>query len=82
VDKIQIAKTVLSTAAGIGAAKVVAQVIANNTNPENVKDKIQIVVGAAVIGGIVRDAAKEYTDRTVDEVVTLYNEQIKPRLNK
>jgi hypothetical protein len=82
VDKIQIAKTVLSTVAGIGASKVVASVIANNTSPESVKDKVLMYAGAAAIGGMVSDAARKYTDKAVDDAVALFNDHVKPRLNK
>ncbi len=81
-DKIKLAKTVISTVVGLGASKVVAQVIANNTHPEDMKDKIMLFAGAAAIGGMVSDAAKKYTDKSVDQVVDLYHQQIKPKFQK
>lgn len=61
-------KLVTSTIVGLGVTKIVTTTIKNNVNPETVVDTITITAGSFVIGGMVADASKKYTDETIDKI--------------
>lgn len=61
-------KFAVSGVVGIGAGKIARTVIANNVDPQNLLDKITTVAGAWAIGGLVATAAKDHSDKTIDEV--------------
>ncbi|QEQ94357.1 hypothetical protein SEA_OLGASCLOVER_57 [Gordonia phage OlgasClover] len=61
-------KLVTSTIVGLGVTKIVTTTIKNNVNPETVVDTITITAGSFVIGGMVADASKQYTDNTIDKI--------------
>lgn len=61
-------KKIVKWIVGMCAGFTVADVIANNTHPEKARHKAEVFVGGAVIGGIVAEAAEDYTDRAIDEI--------------
>lgn len=61
-------KLVASTIVGVGTGKIVGTIIRNNVQPETIVDTITIYAGGMVIGGMVADAAKTYTDNTIDQI--------------
>jgi hypothetical protein len=71
-DKIKLAKGIASLVVGSSSGYVVAQVIKNNTDPETVIDKIKLVSGTFVLGSMVSDLSKDYTDTKIDELVAWY----------
>lgn len=78
-NKIDLAKKVVSTIVGMGTTKIVHQTIKNNTNPENVADTVTIAVASVAIGSMVVDATRAYTDQKIDEAVAWWNENITNR---
>ena len=66
-SKRDIAKKMTAFVVGAGVTKIVAGVIANNTAPTRVTDKVSIVAAAFVLGGIAADAASKYTDSQIDK---------------
>lgn len=66
-QKLDIAKKISSTIVGIGTGKIVGDVIANNTTPQNVIDKITIGGAGIVIGSMSAAATKAHTDKMVEE---------------
>ncbi|UVK59341.1 hypothetical protein SEA_PHEROBRINE_58 [Gordonia phage Pherobrine] len=61
-------KLITSTIVGLGTTKIVTTIIKNNVNPETVVDTVTITAGSFVIGGMVADASKAYTDKTIDSI--------------
>lgn len=68
-NKIDIAKTVISTIVGTGSSKIVHGIIANNVPIANNIDKVTVASASAVIGYAASDISKNYTNAKVDEVV-------------
>lgn len=61
-------KLITSTIVGLGTTKIVTTIIKNNVQPETVVDAVTITAGSFVIGGMVADASKKYTDDTIDKI--------------
>ncbi|QPL14703.1 hypothetical protein SEA_SCHWARTZ33_58 [Gordonia phage Schwartz33] len=61
-------KLITSTIVGLGTTKIVTTIIKNNVNPETIVDTVTITAGSFVIGGMVADASKKYTDETIDKI--------------
>lgn len=76
-SKLSIVKGAINIVVGLGTSKIVADIIRNNTNPTTVVDKVSTVSAAFVIGSMVGDATKEYTDAKIDEIVAWWNEHVK-----
>lgn len=81
-EKIALVKKAVTFVVGVGTTQIVRTVIQRVVEPETVKDRILVGAGSMAIGGMVADATKSYTNRQIDEIVTLWNEEIKPRLNR
>lgn len=74
-DKLEVAAKVSAMIFGAGAGFVAKNVLANNLDePENLKQKVQIVAGTLVIGGMVGKQAKLYTTETIAHGIEQYNE--------
>lgn len=81
-NKLDIAKKAVSFVVCAGTTKIVSQIIANNTQPKNTIDLVSMTAGGFVVGAIVADASRKYTDEKIDELATWWNENVKPKLNK
>lgn len=75
--KLEIAKAATSFIVSVGASKITAQIIKNNTNPESVTEAVAMTGGAIVLGMIVADATKKYTDNMIDEIAAQCNKLLK-----
>lgn len=67
--KLELFKLTASFVVGSTTAKVVKEIIQNNTDPATVSDKTAVAVGSYVLGAIAAGAAKEWTDAKIDELV-------------
>ena len=74
--KIDIAKRVVSTVVGLGATKVVNSIIVNNTNPKTVTDTVTIASASFVLGSMVADRTREYTDAKIDEAHKWWSDNV------
>ena len=81
-NKIAIAKSIARFVVGTSAAHCASSIITNSLKPESVVQKVEVVVGAVAIGGMVQDAAKTWTDKQIDELVEAYDEHIRPKFKK
>lgn len=79
--KLDLFKKAVSVAVGFGASAIAHQIIANNVVIEKPHQKVTIPLASAAIGGVVADAAQDYTDNFIDEAAALWNEHIRPRLS-
>lgn len=82
IDKTKIAKFAVSAVVVSGTSKIVKGVVENNTNPERLTDKVALYAGVWVLSGIVAEKAKKHTDAAIDNAVTWWDENVKPRLQK
>lgn len=81
-NKLDIAKMVTSFVVGAGTSKIVTGIIQNNTSPEKLTDQVAIVAGGVVLGSMVADLSKKYTNDKIDEIALWYAENIKPKFAK
>jgi hypothetical protein len=81
-EKIALVKLAVSAVVGAGTSRIVSGIVKNNTSPEKVTDVVSIVAGTWVLGGIVADVSKKYTDAKIDNAVDWWNENVKPKLQK
>ena len=77
--KLELTKAVTSFVVTSGTTKIVNGIIRNNTDPEKVTDTVSIAAASVVIGMMVGDATKKYTDEKIDEFAAWYNKNVKNR---
>lgn len=53
---------------GSSAGYIFSQVVKNNVHPENKYDQVRTFVGSAVLGTMVADMAKDWTDTKIDKI--------------
>lgn len=76
--KIKAAKDIATSIVGLSTARVVHQIIRNNVDDiETPADHVAVLAASFAIGGMVSDAAREYTDATIDKTVAWYRETFK-----
>lgn len=71
--KLDIVKAAATFVVGAGTTKIVAGVIKNNTNPDNLADQVAVASAGFVIGSMAANATKDYTDKTIDQIAELYH---------
>lgn len=81
-NKLDIAKNVVKIVVCAGTTKIVSGIIANNTDPTKITDKVAIVSASFVLGSMAADAASKYTNAKIDELAEWYETNIKDRFNK
>ncbi len=65
-----------------GTRQIIKAIVANNVEPENTREKIQVETASFAISAVVANAARSYTDEKIEAAFTFYNETVKPRLKK
>lgn len=75
--KLEITKAVTSFVVGAGTSKIITQIIKNNTSPENVTETVTMTAGAVVLGMMVADVSKKYTDTKIDEIADWWTKNVK-----
>lgn len=78
-DKLKIAKRVVSTIVGIGTTKIVQGIIENNVDTEHVASKVTVGAASAAIGYAASEATASYTDSKIDEIAAWWTENITKR---
>lgn len=73
-NAIAITKKAVSLLIAAGVSKIVNDVIANNVAIEKTHQKVTVPLASIAIGGVVADAASDYTDNLIDETVDLCKE--------
>lgn len=74
--KTEFAKGAVAFIVGTGTAKVVKEIIKNNTDPTTVTDKAAIVIASYVLGCIAADASKVWTDAKIDKLIELWQKAV------
>lgn len=78
-NKIDLAKKIISTIVGIGAGKIVSGIIENNVDTTAVTSKVTVAAASTVIGFAAADATSAYTDKKIDEIVAWWDTNITNR---
>ena len=73
-DKIDFAKKTVSFIVGLGTSKIVRDIIKNNVDVETVIDQVTVTSTSFVIGSMVKEATREYTDAKIDKLVNKIEE--------
>jgi len=81
-NKTEITKKLVSAVVGFGTAKVVKEIIKNNTNPDTVTDKAAVAVAGYVLGAIAADASKVWTDEKIDRLIEWWIKNVAEKLPK
>jgi hypothetical protein len=68
-DKLTAAKFVIHALAASGTAKVVKDIIANNTTVESTKDQVLVWIGSGVIGSLVSDVGSQHVIARMDKIL-------------
>lgn len=71
--KLEITKKIASTVVGVGAGKIVGNIILNNLPSGGIVTKITVLAGSIVIGMMASDATANYTSAKIDEAVAMWN---------
>lgn len=79
-DKIDIFKKAANYVVGASVTRVVASVVSNNILAEKTLDRVAVKIGVYVIGGMVSNVSKSFTDAKIDEAVTFWNNHVRPRI--
>jgi hypothetical protein len=70
--KLKTTKLIVSYVFGYSASFVVGGIIANNVAPRNKLEQAEILVGSFVLGSIISDYARKYTDQQIDNAIVLW----------
>jgi hypothetical protein len=69
---IAIAKLLAKGIVHLGTGSIVSAIIKNNITPETTIQKVTVPASAFILGAIISDAAKDYTDNFIDETVDMF----------
>lgn len=75
--KLELIKNTASIIVGVGTTKIVTAIIANNVPQEKLTDKVTVTGAGVVIGSMVADKTKEYTDAQIELAATWWKANIK-----
>jgi hypothetical protein len=76
-NKLDLTKTVVSFVVGSGATKIITSIVKNNVQPENVTETVTVFAGGTVLGMMVADVSKKYTDTKIEEVASWWRENVR-----
>ena len=80
--KLDLTKKAVSVVVGLGTSKIVGDIIKNNVSPEKTHEIVTVYAGSFVLGSMVADISRQYTDQKIDEIAKWWTENITPKLNK
>lgn len=75
-SNVTIAKAIVSLIVGAGTSQIVKDIVKNNTDPENIYQKVTIFLGAIAIGGVVAQQAQKYSDEKIDGIIRIWQQVI------
>jgi len=79
VDKLKIAKRVVSTIVGVGTTKIVQGIIENNVDTDHITSKVTVGAASAAIGYAASEKTSSFTDAKIDELAAWWTENITKR---
>lgn len=74
--KLELIKTAATVVVGAGTTRIVTGIISSNVPQEKVTDKVTVPAAGVVIGMMVAEKTKAYTDAFIDEVAVWYKNTV------
>jgi hypothetical protein len=74
--KLEITKIAVTTIVGFGASKIASSICINNTQPDNIADKVMVHSAAFVVGMMASEVTRKYTNAKIDEIADWYNRNV------
>lgn len=74
--KTKLAKNAVALVVGFTTAKVVKEIIRNNTTAAEATDKAAVFIASAILGAIAADAAKEWSDEKLDRLIDWWTKTV------
>lgn len=68
IDTREVTKRIVSTIVGLGTAKIVNDIVQNNTDTNKLHQKVEVKASAFVMGAMAADKSQQYTDAKIDEM--------------
>ena len=75
-NPLTLTRKVISTAASLGAGKIVGSIVASTTPQNNLYQKVTVRTGAFVMGYMLGDAIDHYLEKKQVEIETWWHENI------
>jgi hypothetical protein len=80
-SKREIAKSVVGFIVGYGAQRIAKNIVDKNTDEEErLHNRAVVYSGTVVIGFMAADAARAYTDKSIDQFCDWWETEVKPKL--
>lgn len=73
-DKRELTKKIVKYVVGYGTGIVINGIINSNVEPDRIDQKIAVGVASLAIGGVIAEAASDYTDRRIEELFDKFEE--------
>jgi len=70
--KTELAKTIVTRVAGVSTTFCVANIIKNNTTPQNKLQSAEVWVGAFALGSIVSDRVETHVSDGIDKITEAF----------
>jgi hypothetical protein len=74
-NKLEATKLVTRFVVGSSVATCVGSIVKNQFAPRNTKETFQVYVGAFVVGQMVSEQARVWTDRQIDSIATVFKKE-------
>jgi hypothetical protein len=71
-SKAMIARKTVKLIVGISTSAVVGQIVKNNTNPRNLLEKTEMVIGAAALGAVASNLAEDAMMKIWDDTAQAF----------
>ncbi len=75
--KLDLAKRATSFVVGFGASAIVGSIIKNNAAPSNLPEQVAVPVASYVLGAMLANETRKYTDAKIDEMAYWYKTHVK-----
>lgn len=72
--KLKTIKTIASAITGFCVGGTVITIVNNNAPAATKSQKVQLVIAAFVVGSMAADAARDYTNRQIDDIAEMITE--------
>lgn len=78
--KTKLAKNAAALIVGFTTAKIVKEIIRNNTTAQETADKVAVVIAGYIMGAIAADAARNWSDDKIDKLIDWWIVNVKDKL--
>ena len=78
--KTKLAKNAAALIVGFTTAKIVKEIIRNNTTAQETADKVAVMIAGYIMGAIAADAARNWSDDKIDKLIDWWIVNVKDKL--